>query len=128
VVRLQASGRTVDVAAGQQSVSFGGEAPSPATAVPVALLLEIGRAAATPAGGCRIEGIAPAGSEVRVEGERVAPARGGRFSVDVPARRGAKDATVASRDASGRVVERRVACAAAAPERLSDFAVRWGDP
>lgn len=125
VVRLQAAGRAVDVRPGEESVSVAGEAPSPAAAIPVALLLQVGRAAAG-SGGCRIEGSAPTGAEVRVDGKRVIPLSTGRFSVNLPARRGVTHATVVMRDAAGRVVERRVACAQQVDEHVSDFAVRWG--
>jgi ferric-dicitrate binding protein FerR (iron transport regulator) len=126
VVRLQAGGRGVEVGPGEQAFAFGGEAPGPSVAIPVALLLEIGRAAATPDGGCRIEGSVPPGAEVRVDGRRVQPRADGRFSVVLPARRAEPHATVVTRDASGRLVERRVACTQRPQERVSDFAVRWG--
>jgi signal transduction histidine kinase len=126
VVRLQAGGGSVDVGPGQHSVAFAGQVPAPAAAIPVALLLELGRAAATADGGCRIEGTAAPGAEVRVDGKAAVPKADGRFSVVLPPRRGATHATVLTRDASGRLVERRVACAPRGEERVSDFAVRWG--
>lgn len=127
VVRLQAGGRTVDVGPGEGSVAFAGQPPAPAAAIPLALLLELGRAAARADGGCRIEGVADRGAEVRVDGQVVTPGTDGRFSVVLPGRRGARQATVLTRDAAGRLVERRVACAPSrAEERVSDFAVRWG--
>jgi two-component sensor histidine kinase len=125
VVRLQAGGRTVDVGPGEGSVAFPGEAPAPAAAIPVALLLELGRAS-TADGGCRIEGASAPGAEVRVDGRVVTAGADGRFTVVLRGPRGKKSATVLTRDAAGRRVERRVACAAPVDERVSDFAVRWG--
>jgi hypothetical protein len=125
VVRLQAGGKSVEVGPGQQSVSVQGDAPTAPAPIPVALLLEIGRSAAI-AAGCRIEGTVPAGAEVRVDGKGVTPQADGRFSVVLPARGGAAHATVLTRDASGRLVERRVACKPRPEDRVSDFAVRWG--
>ena len=127
VVRLQAGGSSVDVGPGEGSVAFAGQAPAPAAAIPVALLLELGRSATTADGGCRIEGAVASGAEVRVDGKPVKPQPDGRFSVVVPGGRGrTKGATVRTRDAAGRVVERRVACARNVDEHVSDFAVRWG--
>jgi hypothetical protein len=126
VVRLKASGRTVDVAAGEHSVSFRGAAPSAPAPIPVALLLKIARAATERDGACRVEGHAAPGAEVTVGGEPVQPGAGGFFSVRVAVAAGARHATLVTRDAAGRVVEQRVACARARESELSDFAVRWG--
>jgi Glucodextranase, domain B len=126
VVRLQAEGGSVEVGAGQQAVSFRGERPDPTTPIPAALLLKIARTAMGE-GVCMVEGVADRGAEVRVEGRLVEVHRDGRFSVRLPARRGATRATVIMRDAAGRASERRVACAPIVPEQdVSDFAVRWG--
>jgi ferric-dicitrate binding protein FerR (iron transport regulator) len=127
IVRLQAAGRAVDVAAGQQSVSYRGEAPTAPSRIPVDLVLRVARAARVEAGSCTVEGVVERGSEVRVDGRPVEPGADGRFSVRVAAPRGATHVAVATRDASGRVAERRVACRQEVSEHdLSDFAVRWG--
>ena len=123
-VRLEAAGRSVDVAAGQQAVAFRGAAPSAAAPVPAALLLRVARAVAAARGACTIEGAAPPGAEVRVEGRPVEPGPQGAFAVRVAIAPGRRYATVATRDAAGRFVERRVGCAA--EHDVSDFAVRWG--
>ena len=128
IVRFQAADRVVEVGAGQQSLSFRGKAPTAPTRVPIDLLLRVARSAGGREGGCTIEGTVDPGAEVRVEGRAVEPAADGRFAVRLPARKGgAHGASVVTRDASGRVLERRVACAREVPEHdVSDFAVRWG--
>jgi hypothetical protein len=123
-VRLQSAGRTVDVAAGQQSVSFRGRAPSEARAVPIALLLRVARSAREAGDACVIEGTVDPGAEVRVDGRLVDAEPHGRFAVRLPRVQGRTHATVVTRDAAGRVAQRRVGCAA--DEGVSDFAVRWG--
>jgi histidine kinase/DNA gyrase B/HSP90-like ATPase/FecR-like protein len=122
-VRLQSAGESVDVAAGQQSVAFRGRAPREAAPVPVALLLRVGRMARAANGTCTIEGVAAPGAEVRVDGRLVEPGPAGTFSVRVPVEPGGRTAAVETRDAAGRVVQRRVACV---EQGVSDFAVRWG--
>jgi hypothetical protein len=126
VVRLQAAGGSVDVAAGRQAVSFRGEVPDPTTPIPPALLLKIARTARGE-GVCIVDGVAERGAEVRVEGRLVEVGGDGRFSIRLVARRVAMHATVVTRDAAGHVAERRVPCAPIVPEEdVSDFAVRWG--
>jgi hypothetical protein len=126
VVRLQAAGGSVDIGAGQQAVSFRGEPPDPTMPIPAAVLLKIARTALGE-GVCAVDGLAERGAEVRVEGHLVEVRSDGRFSVRLPARRGAMRATVVTRDAAGHVAERRVPCAPIGPEQeVSDFAVRWG--
>jgi hypothetical protein len=127
IVRFQAADRVVEVGAGQQSLSFRGQAPTPPTHVPVDLLLRVARSAGDRDGGCTIEGTVEPGAEVRVEGRPVEPGPDGRFAIRLPAQKGARAARVVTRDASGRLIERRVACAPDVAEHdLSDFAVRWG--
>src|SRR6266540_5826370 len=98
--------------------------PTAPTRVPIDLLLRVARSAGGREGGCTIEGTVDPGAEVRVEGRAVEPAADGRFAVRLPARKGgARGASVVTRDASGRVLERRVACAREVPEHdVSDFA------
>jgi two-component sensor histidine kinase len=128
IVRLQAADRTVDVGAGEQSVSLRGEAPAPATRISVDLLLRVARAARASDGTCAVEGSVDPGAEVRVDGRTVEPGPDGRFAVRVPAHGRATRATVVTRDASGHVAERRVDCVRDVPEHdLSGFAVRWGE-
>jgi hypothetical protein len=127
VVRLQAAGRTVEVAPGQQSVAFAGAPPAPPAAIPVALLLEVGRSAARVDGTCGVQGRVDPGAEVRIEGRLVEPGADGRFAARVPVPRGAHEVTLVTRDAAGRTQQRRIQCGRAAdPADVSDFAVRWG--
>jgi len=127
IVRLQAADRAVEVGAGEQSVSFRGEAPAAATPISVDVLLRVARSARASDGTCTVEGSVAPGAEVRVDGRAVAPGPDGRFAVRLPAHAAATRATVATRDASGRTVERRVACVRDVEEHdLSDFAIRWG--
>jgi hypothetical protein len=123
-VRLQSAGRSVEVGAGQQSVSFEGHAPSEASPVPIALLLKVARAARAARGSCTVEGTVDPGAEVRVEGRPVDPGPQGRFAVRLPLEKGRTHATVVTRDAAGHVVQRRVGCSS--EHEVSDFAVRWG--
>ena len=124
VVRLRSAGEAVDVGAGQQSVSFQGHGPAIPTQVPVALLLRIARTARDAGGSCLVEGVVEPGAEVRVEGKLVEPGPRGRFTVRVPRTEARDRARVVTRDASGRVVDRRVPCER--EHNVSDFAVRWG--
>jgi hypothetical protein len=127
IVRLQAADRTVDVGAGKQSIALRGQAPAPATPVSVDLLLRVARSARGSDGTCTVEGSVEPGAEVRVDGRDVEAAPDGHFAVRVPAHAGATYASVVTRDASGRTVQRRVPCARDLSEHdLSDFAVRWG--
>jgi ferric-dicitrate binding protein FerR (iron transport regulator) len=123
-VRLRSAGRTVDVAAGQQSVAFRGSAPRAPAPIPLALLLRVARAARAAHGSCTIEGVAEPGAEVRVEGRVVEPGPQGAFAVRVRLEPGRRYATIVTRDAAGRSVQRRAGCAA--EQDVSDFAVRWG--
>jgi hypothetical protein len=123
-VRLQSSGRSVEVQAGEQSVSFEGQVPSEARPVPVALLLKVARTAREARGWCTVEGTVEPGAEVRVEGRLVDPGPQGRFAIRLPLAKGGTSATVVTRDAAGHVAQRRVDCAA--EHDVSDFAVRWG--
>jgi two-component sensor histidine kinase len=124
VVRLHSAGQAVEVAAGQQSVSFKGRGPARPSQVPVTLLLRIARAARDRGGSCLVEGVVDPGAEVRVDGQLVDPGPRGRFAVRVPRSDGRNEARVVTRDAAGRAVERRVECAE--DHGVSDFAVRWG--
>jgi hypothetical protein len=123
VVRLKAAGQEVDVAPGEQSVSLGGQIPSKPTLVPMALLLRIARATRDARGSCIVEGTVEPGAEVRVQGRLVDPGPRGTFAVRLTPTEG-RGATVVTRDAAGRIAERRVDCGG--DHRVSDFAVRWG--
>ena len=126
-VDLTAHEKTVQIAAGQQAVASGGEAPSAAEPIPAALLLKVADASATkPAAGlcAEVDGKAPRGTEVLIDGAPVAIAVDGRFRVKVP--RNPKDKTmvlVALRDASGRETTRKVPCET--DPQIDDMAIRW---
>jgi hypothetical protein len=125
VVRLQSAGEAVEVAAGQQSVAIAGAAPARAAPIPVSLLLRVARAANDGRGTCVVEGVVPPGAEVRVDGRSVEPGPNGRFTVRVSRSPGRDRANVVTRDAAGRIAERRVRCGD--EPAVSDFAVRWGN-
>jgi hypothetical protein len=126
-VDLTAHDKTVAVAAGQQSVVATGAAPSAAEPIPAALLLKVADASAQKhvEGLCaEVDGRAPAGTEVLIDGAPVAISQDGRFRVRVP--RDPKDKTavlVAMRDASGRETTKRVPCES--DPRIDDMAIRW---
>lgn len=125
-VNLRAAGVAVQIAPGEQSMVAQGLAPSPSAALPRALLLKVAAAggAATPC--AALEGSATPGTELLVDGEVAPTDAAGRFRVE-PRRRGA-DVRVVARDASGRVEERRVRCAAPTPApspRIEEMRIRW---
>jgi hypothetical protein len=126
-VDLTAHDKTVQIAAGQQAVAIAGEAPSAAEAIPAALLLKVADASASkPASGlcAEVDGQAPSGTEVLIDGAPVAIAQDGRFRVKVP--RDPKDKAmvlVALRDASGRETTRKVPCES--DPQIDDMAIRW---
>jgi hypothetical protein len=91
------------------------------------LWLKVANALAqAPEGICgSLQGTAPPGAEVSVEGKPVDVAADGSFSVQVPRTPGKTEVTVAIRDASGRTTSRKIACS---EEQASadDVALHWG--
>ena len=125
-VDLAGSGRSVRVEPGQQASVRTGEPPAPPAPLPPRLLLKVATAAQGGADVCAlVQGRADAGTEVRVDGEAVEVAAGGRFSARVRRQPGREHVEVVTRDASGRHVSRRVPCAGAGEQGISHFSVRW---
>jgi hypothetical protein len=126
-VDLTAHDKTVQVAAGQQSVAMTGNVPSAAEPIPAALLLKVADAAGANQvdGLCaEVDGRAPAGTEVLIDGAPIALAENGRFRVRVPKDPKDKKAVlVAVRDASGRETTRRVPCET--DPSIDDMAIHW---
>jgi len=124
-VTLRAQERTVQVAAGQQAVVRQGEPPSASEPIPARVLLKVANAAAAGDSLCAtVEGIAPPGAEVTVDGAPAAVAADGRFNVPVPRAHGRSEVLVALRDAAGRQETRTVRCQDP-PSRIHDFAIHW---
>jgi hypothetical protein len=128
-VNLTSQQKTVEVRAGMQSVAAAGKPPSGAEPIPAKLLLKVADAAAAQEreGLCaEVEGTAPAGAEVLVDGAPAAVAEDGRFRVRVPGGPDKKDVTVAIRDASGRETTKTVPCGPGGSiAQIRDFAIRW---
>ena len=128
-VNLRAQGKTVEVRAGTQSIAVGGKPPSGAEPIPARLLLKVADAAAAQEreGLCaEVEGTAPPGAEVLVDGVPAAVADDGRFRVRVPAAPDKTAVAVAMRDAGGRETTRTVPCGPGGNvARIQDFAIRW---
>ena len=129
-VNLTSQSRTVKVRAGTQAVAIAGGPPSSAESIPARLLLKV--AVAAPARDrdenlcAAVEGTAPAGSEVLVDGAPAAIADDGRFQVRVPAAPDKATVLVAIRDASGRETTRPVRCGSSGSiPHIKDFAIRW---
>lgn len=128
-VNLTSQQRTVEVRAGTQSIALAGQAPSGVEPIPAKLLLKVAVAAAAEereALCAEVEGTAPPGAEVLVDGAPAAVADDGRFRVRVPAAPDKTSVSVAIRDASGRETTRTVPCGGAgAMARIKDFAIHW---
>jgi hypothetical protein len=89
------------------------------------VLLKVANAAAATDGLCAtVEGVAPPGAEVTVDGASAPLLPDGRFRVPV-ARTGERhEVLVALRDAAGREETRMVRCVDP-PPRIRDFAIHW---
>jgi hypothetical protein len=129
-VNLTSKNRTVEIRAGTQSIAAAGKAPSGVEPIPAKLLLKVADAAPPQEreeGLCaEVEGTAPSGAEVLVDGAPAAVADDGRFRVRVPSREGKTNVHVAIRDASGRETTRTVPCGTSGTiPRIKDFAIRW---
>lgn len=127
-VDLRAAGRTVAVAAGKESVARAGEGPAEASAIPVSLLLKVAAAAGPAPGLCaRVEGVAPPGAQLLVDGVPTEVGRDGRFQVPVPREpRDKKQVLVALRDVAGHEQRRSVPCLEVPRDsRIDDLSIRW---
>lgn len=128
-VNLTSQQKTVEVRAGTQSIALAGLPPSSAEPIPAKLLLKLASAPAAQEreGLCaQVEGTAPRGAEVLVDGAPAAVADDGRFRVRVPSAPGKNGALLAIRDASGRETTRMVPCGnGGSTARINDLAIRW---
>lgn len=124
-VTLLAQNGSVEVREGQQAVAVEGRPPSATEPIPASVLLKVANAAAATDGLCAtVEGVAPAGAEVTVDGAVAAVAPDGRFRVAVPHATDRREVLVALRDAAGREETRKVRCVDP-PPRIRDFAIHW---
>jgi hypothetical protein len=128
-VNLTSERKTVEVGAGRQAIAVAGKPPSSAEPIPARLLLKVAaaKAANDREGLCaEVEGTAPPGAEVLVDGAPAAVAEDGHFRVRVPSAPEKSSALLAIRDASGRETTRTVACGpGGSAARIKDFAIRW---
>jgi hypothetical protein len=128
-VRLSAQKTTVEVPAGTQSAVVAGRPPTAAEPIPARLLLKIAEAAPPrPSSGlcAEVEGVAPAGAQVLIDGLEVPLSPEGRFEKRVPAAPDKTSVLLAVRDAGGRETTREIPCAAApSAANIKDFAIRW---
>jgi hypothetical protein len=129
-VNLTSQQQTVEVTAGTQAVALAGKPPSSAEPIPASLLLKVADAA--PAQDhedklcAEVDGTAPAGSDVLVDGAPAAIAEDGHFRVRVPAAPGKNNVLVAIRDAGGRETTRAIPCGTSGSiPHIKDFAIRW---
>ena len=124
-VELTSKDQTIHVATGEQAFARAGEPPRPSAPIPTQVLLKVANAAAAGATFCAdVEGSAPAGSEVLVDGQPIELDERGRFSIRVPRSPGKRLVAVETRDASGRSKKSEVPCVADAA-RIKDLAIRW---
>lgn len=125
-VTLTAAGTQVKVAPGEVALSAGGAAPVRAGPLPRELILKLARAKTVGGGLCAVvEGVAPPGAEVRVDGEALAVDATGHFRQVVPKREGRTGVRVFTRDLAGRTREERVACATEREPEVSSVKVNW---
>jgi len=124
-VTLRAQEGSVEVREGQQAVAVQGSPPSASEPIPASVLLKVANAAAATDGLCAtVEGVAPPGAEVTVDGAVATLAPDGRFRVPVPHSAERREVLVALRDAAGREETRKVHCVDP-PARIRDFAIHW---
>jgi len=124
-VTLTTNDKSIEVAAGKQVVAMEGQAPAAAEPIPASVLLKVANAAAATDGVCAtIDGVAPPGTEISVDGVAAEVAPDGRFRVPVAHAADGREVLVALRDASGHEETRRVRCVDP-PPRIRDFAIHW---
>jgi len=124
-VTLRAQDGSVEVGEGQQAVALQGRPPSASEPIPAAVLLKVANAAAATDEVCAtVEGVAPPGAEVSVEGAPAVVGPDGHFRVRVPRSADRREVVVALRDAAGREETRKVRCVDP-PARIRDFAIHW---
>jgi hypothetical protein len=124
-VTLKSNDKAIEVGAGKQAIAVEGHAPAAAEPIPASVLLKVANAAAATDGVCAtIDGVAPPGTEVTVDGVTAKLEPDGRFRVPVAHAADGREVLVALRDASGHEETRRVRCIDP-PPRIRDFAIHW---
>ena len=124
-VTLRAQEGSVEVREGQQAVAMQGSPPSASEPIPASVLLKVANAAVATDGLCAtVEGDAPPGAEVTVDGAAAALGADGHFRVPVPRAGERREVLVALRDAAGREETRKVRCVDP-PPHIRDFAIHW---
>lgn len=125
-VDLESHGGKVRVEAGRQSLARAGTAPTAPQPVPASLWLKVANAMAqAPEGICgSLQGTAPPGAQVTVDGRPVELEADGSFVLRVPRAAGRDDVTVAIRDATGRTISRKVPCSDEQGS-VDDVALQW---
>jgi hypothetical protein len=124
-VTLRAQDGSVEVYEGRQAVAVQGRPPSASEPIPASVLLKVANAAAATDGLCAtVEGVAPPGAEVTVDGTAAAVLPDGRFRVPVARTSERREVLVALRDVSGREETRKVRCVDPLA-RIRDFAIHW---
>ena len=123
---LESHGTKVRVEAGRQSLAQAGAAPSAPQPVPASLWLKVANAMAqAPEGICgSMQGTAPPGSLVTVDGRPVELESDGSFALRVPRAAGRDEVTVSIRDAAGRTISRKVQCSDEQGS-VDDVALQW---
>ena len=128
-VDVKAGGEAVHISEGRQAVVLQGKQPSASEPIPVQALLRAANTAPRPESDlcANVEGTAPPGSEVLVDGAPAPLSADGRFAVRVSSAKEKRAAVVVMRDAAGREETRRIPCLAAPPPepKIRDFAIRW---
>ena len=124
-VDLEAQGAKVRVDPGRQSTATAGRVPTQPKPIPTSLWLKVANAIVhAPEEVCGfLQGTAPAGSEVTIDGHPVELAADGSFSVQVP-RAGRTAVIVSIRDAAGRTLSREIGCAEE-QGAAHDVALQW---
>jgi hypothetical protein len=124
-VELKAKDQTIRVESGEEAFARAGEAPKQSAPIPTDVLLKVANAAAAGGALCAdVNGMAPPGSEVLVDGQLVELDEEGRFSLRVPRAPGKRSVLVATRDASGRDKTNEIPCVPE-PAHIKDLAIHW---
>lgn len=126
-VELTSARRTVRIAPGMQSVAQHGVAPAAPVPVSARVLLRVANAlaAGAEASCAELQGEAPPGSQVFVDGVETRLEAGGVFRAKVPRAPDRSFVRVLLRDASGRTRTRDVPCSPRRGE-IKDVAIHWG--
>jgi hypothetical protein len=126
-VRLSSAGGMVEIGAGHQSVVFDGALPLAAEPIPLEVLLKVAAQASAREAVCvSLSGQVRPGTEVFVEDEPAEVSQDGRFSMEVPLRKGRSEVKVLAREPGGATRETLLACreqaGAGPPQRVK---IRW---